>query len=906
MSANATGLGGTPGGFPATGIVPIETVERNRRKPELPDQEFAEALLKPANRYYSTVEDQFKRLHRRHERASEYLRGRQFLDIDPETNELYEYRPSDQYALINNQFEPMIDASVATIATNARRLVAKCSSRDIAYRSRLRDVQHWVDGDRPFGVEDELVMAYQWKMRGAVWAVNAPSLTGPETKDPVTQPMQLTGGSPSFWCADCGAGGYLDAQQPAAPAPAEGVPALGQAEALAPGATPMGGAAGVPAATPGAPPAGPAPMDVAPSCPECGSANVEVNTPITTTVDQVMGFKTRASVLIETELVDDLEWFWYVPSRTPMKSGWIERRRWVMKTLLQSKFSWANLDNTATGSGNAEDMSFGASLEQRLAGSVGGYSSDPWSTSRRQVTAAGSQDQVMLREIWYRPWELRSIRIAKNATLGNGKQLPANTTFDKIFPKGCCVTVTGMTVLDVRAASIDDEIVYCAAKLTPEYGFPRACESMLENQDRLNFFESYEMVSVATSAADTVVADGEAFRGAQLRKKLGQPGAVVFMEALLPNERWEQKIGRLRGGSANTDINAHRQNVVGSMSAQNGTFGINPMQIDGGPGAGGNTLDTATGVRAVTDLEQRLQQPMLRLLYGFRARLATTRFRMAQRYCVDPLYIETKDPMGRGFGRMMTAADIDGDYFIEPDEESFQVRSNSEKRQDLVAAINLGAFDPNVAPEQRRAIAVVFGLDDMFETAYLTWQEKAYGRLELMKAAAEQGWQTVEQQLPVAVAEFQRLVAEGAISPYGPDGQPIDPEKVVLDMFAQQILELDPISPVDDSSPFIETYQAFWSTSECEDADPLTQRVIELAFEARKRSIGEQAVQDQLMARDVMQPLVDANMQDVRAVNAKQAADADAEFGRQEQSKDADVDRQQQLNSAEPAAQPGA
>lgn len=898
---------GTIGGFPPTGTADKESLEAVKRFIDRPSTTFDQQLLATADAYYQAVERPFRLWHRKHETSAAFMRSQHFIDIDPDTGEVMEFRPDDEYAVIDNQFESMIDAKVSTFAVGAKKLVAKCSSRDKRYRQRLRDVQHWVNSDRPFDVEQELQMGYQWVLYGEVWVISAPTLTGPTVQDPQTEATTIGGGPTAYFCPECEAGGYLDEAQSQAPAP--GAPPSGVEPAVA---SPATGPVGAAPPTDGAlAPRAPG-MATSPACPECGGTSLEVTESKSATVDKTIGFKPRQSVLIESELVPSPEMYWYVPAKRPKRSPWIERRRWVLTCEAEAKFPNVNFRSGASGQSYGE-VSDGADVVDRMAATVPTATGDSYVDSQRQFTESDAKVRVLLREIWLRPVAIARVKSPENRTLANGRVIPEMVPFSKLFPKGLCATVFGKTIIDIRPAEIDKEIVYGAAKLTAEGGYPRASESMISNQKRVNFFTSYEMQGVATTAVGVMVADADTFRGTQMRNNLGIPGSLVMAEGLLPNEDVRSKVYRVRGEGPAWDIAGAKNSAMGSMQGQNGSMSVNPLQTGS---VGPSALDTATGVNAITDLEKRLQGPMLRLLYATLANVATSRFSLGQTYAVDPMYLEAKDPLGREVGRELTLADIDGDYFIEPDPEAFQSRSNSEKKIDLQVGIGLGAFNPQVGPEQMRAVQRTYGIDELGETNYLTWQEKSYDRLDKMKTAADEQWPDLEMMIPEGVQMFQEMVAAGVIPSVMPDGTPIDPVKMILERAASVIIDkFDPKEDTDRDDVFIETYVAYKSTSEAEEDNPLAKTTIALAFTARKRHIGEVAVKDQLMAAEVAAPLNMAGAQlagDAAAADEKRAiaesddeaekkeAGAEADHERQERSKDAEVFRNANNKSGEP------
>lgn len=903
---------GTIGGFPPTGTADKQDLEAVKRFIDVPASSFGEQLLTVADQFYRAVERPFRLFHRKHETAAAFMRSQQFVDIDPDTGEVMEFRPDDEYAVIDNQFEGMIDAKVASFATGAKKLVAKCASKDKRHRQRLRDVQHWVNSDRPFDVEQELQMGYQWVLYGEVWVISAPTLTGPTVQDPQMEAVSIGGGPTAFFCPECEAGGYLDEAQATAPNPGSpnvGVePDVAAAPAGALGAPPPAGSALAPRAQSMAG----ASSAASPACPECGGTQLEVTAAKTATVDKTIGFKPRASVLINSELVPSPEMFWYVPAKRPSLSPYLERRRFVLTCEAEAKFPNVNFRALASGQ-NAGDLSDGADMLDRMAATVPTATGDPYVDSQRQFTEADSKVRVLLREIWLKPVAIARVKSPEPRTLANGRKIPAMVPFSKLFPKGLCMTVFGKTIIDIRPADRKLEVVYGAAKLTAEGGYPRASEAMISNQKRVNFFTSYEMQGVATTAVGTVVADGDTFRGTQMQNKLGIPGSIVIAEGLLPNEDIRQKVHRVRGEGAAWDIAAAKNSAMGSMQGQNGSMSVNPLQTGS---VGPSALDTATGVNAITDLEKRLQGPMMRLLYATLASVATSRFALGQQYGVDPMYLEAKDPLGREVGRELTLADIDGDYFIEPDPEAFQSRSTSEKKIDLQVGIGLGAFNPQVGLEQQRAVQRTYGLDELGETNYLTWQEKSYDRLEKMKVACDEQWPDLEMMIPEGVMMFQEMVAAGQIPPVMPDGTPIDPVKIILERAAQVIIDrFDPKEDTDRDDVFLETYVAYKSTSEAEEDNPLAKTTIALAFTARKRHIGEVAVKDQLMAAEVAAPLNMAGAQlagDAAAADEKRAmaesddeakkkeAGAEADHERSERAKDAEVFRTANNKSGEP------
>lgn len=872
----------TIGGFPATGNVPLEDAAGSERREETPFGSIGQQYKAAADRYFNDVRDAFARLHVRHKRLSAYLRGQQFTDIDPETGEMYEVRPADRFAIINNQYESFIDTKVSTISSSGRKLVAKCTRPDPQQRARLRDVQHWVNADVPFEVDDELVHGYQWVLRGEVWWINAPVLSGPNTIEPVTKPTQLSGGAAAYWCPDCEKGGYLD-EQAAQSGPGPG--AFGAPGPQMPnGAAPVSGSMGeaqpaLPAQGPGA-----AGMAGAPTpCPQCGGMNLDVATPEAATVESVIGYRSRPSAKIKTETVDSLEMYWYARAKKPSLSPWIERRRHMLACDVQAKFPNFQLGSKSTNS--MSEQAVGPDIESEMSMAVAGHSADPWETRRNRSVDSGGDLTVLVREVWLRPNELHRIKTKQDVVLQNGKSWPAGTRMDQIFPKGSCATYIDDRLADVRGCDlgIDDEIIYVPAKLNPEYGFPRASESLLANQDRINFIDTYELMMIAMNAAGLLVFDADTFKSAQLRKKLGQPGAAVAAENLLPNERITDKIERVTGSGPMMNIAETRAATVGFMQAQNGTFGVNPLAVDSG---GPATLDTATGVNAVREVEKRMQQPMLKLLAAGRGRLATARFRMAQKYCVDEQYFETKDPGGRDTGRDLVIADIDGDFYIVPDEAAYESRTNAEERQDAVAALNLGVYLPDAPPEQRRLLSKVFGIDELSESDYLTWQEKAHDRLERMKEESERVWPQAEQQIPMAIQAIQEMAAEG-MPTMTPDGQPLDPVKLVVDFFAAEVAKIDEHDERDKDMVFMDVFRDYWSTAEAERDNPIMQRAGAMAFQARKQHMIEMQVQDQMMAAQGAAPLAAMQME-----QEDQVASTAAE--REERAKDADAFRNEQ------------
>jgi hypothetical protein len=878
-------IGRPPDAPPAS--VPAEDVLGQRVQAPPESESPALVLKKRADMLWSDVEDAHRALAARHEREESYLKGAHFLDIDPRTHEVYEMRPSKKFAHVNNQYAGFVDAAVAAISAEEGKLIAKCRTRDRTKRSRLRDIQHWLDGDRPFTALDVITEAYFLKTRGQVWYHTTPRANGPEQQIPRFGTTTMGGGPPAFMCHDCGAGGYLDASttgidaQPDVPAP-DGGPA------------PMGGAPGAPPAPQmgmGAPhgtaPGAASPHDGA-ACPQCGSTAIEiVEGAPETDIPTVEGYDAQPSVKAYTEVVDDLEMRWYFPKKEPRRSPWLERFRLVMEGDILEAFPWAEgLLPAGSGAPGPQSSNMGAWLQDRLSSQVGAATPNVYAQSRMARSRGSRELRREFREIWFRPSEYRKTKLARPVEWKNRQKppIPAGVELGKVFPKGLYMAWCGDVCLEMRGCSIDDEWDYLPHKVNPSGGPGRGSEDLLSLQDRLNIEETYGLVGLVTEAAGVLLFNENKVSAQKIKANVGNPGSAIGISGLLPNETIERNVvHRLGPGGMSVDPSARARDTMASMQGLNATYVTSPRITE--DGGGGNNLETATGVNRLAESIRRLNEPMTKLLKAVRASVAEKRLRIMARYTIED-YVEARDPLGRDAGRTISFAELGDEYYVEPDPDAYMTRSNADKRTDLVAGIQAGAWLMDVHPDQQRAIRRTFGLDELADDGYLVTQELSYSRIEAMRDAAESLWPIVERSMQQIDAAMQQATSAGMAPPVDPaTGQPVDFKAMAMDGYAQEIASIDEIDERDMHAVYIETYIKDWPLPETQNGNPLFKRATLLAFQARKQAEQMFAVQDQMQQMEAAAPLMaaEAGMQDQQA---------EAEHERGERSADAQAERQ--------------
>lgn len=840
--------------------VPQTVVESNLRQPDPPASSFEMELRATPDRLWRAVEFDFRSLAARHARAEYYLKDKHFLDVDPRTNEVYEVRPSRKYAHINNQFAGFIDAAIAQIAMEDPKLVAKCRKPEKSRDSMLRDVQHWAESDRPFTQEDKLIVAYMLKLRGRVWFSTVPTLDGPPAPQPQTGMTQLGGGPPAFFCHDCQSGGYLDAPTatPQAGIAPQSVPgAAGTAQPGVSGTPPMGQGqspqpmAGAPSAAPGGPP------QAQPMCPNCGSPAVEVVDNEATEIEHVTGYQNAPSVRINTEVVDDLEMRWYVLMRKPERSPWVERVRFVMLESLQEKFPWADIPKSTAHTNQMYGIQ-GPWLEEFLTATVGSAQANPFASSGYSRAQMGADVRREFREIWQEPMLYANKFWKEDVKFANGVVIPAGTKAGEIFPDGLYMAWTGNLCLDIRNEAKEDIWADCPHKLSPSGGFARGSESLLALQDRLNLQEVYALVHLLTESTGLLLYNTKKVSGTKIRKFYGQPGGAVGVDKMLANDKIDGSIAAVLSPKAlTTDPEQAAMASVAAMQGLNATYVTNPSQL--AAQGKSNSLDTATGVNELSEQIKVINAPMTALLYAARSKIQGQRLRASVKFCNTPVYAEAKDPFGRSTGKQIDFSRFDQDYFFEPDPDAFQTRTNADKKRDLIAGINAGAFAPELPIEQRRAVQQTFGLDEMFEDDYLTWQERSYKRLDALKEQGAQLWPVAQMYMADVAQKLEAAQAQGMPPPVDEMGQPVDPGKMILDKFAMDIAsQADPMDPRDRDDVFLETYTRYWSTAEAEADDPLTQAAILNAFLARRQHIMQMEAEQQMEQMQAMAPVVAA------------------------------------------------
>jgi hypothetical protein len=805
-------------------MVPVDEMAKYDRDAPPDDKEFVQLLRGYRDKYPSAVETPYRHLHIRHLRNEQYFNGNHFIEIDPETFEILDVSPAREFTMVNNQFAYFVTAAVSKMLLTPRKFeVVVEDAKDRQAKEWAENAQQVADWEASkISLEDLFQEKLRIRLRGRSWRyIYSTTEDGPVVDIPTTETENVKAAPDTFQCADCLTGGELGDDTPTEGVvfpPMEGEPS-GQVRA----------------------------------CPNCGSANIDVVEGEVVPVTIQTGTEKINAPHTQTEFVDDLEMRWYVFSKNPRNSPWLERRRLVLVDILEQKFPGVRFGGSDNGI-NENDSAL--RYQTILTGTAGQFDPDPFVNSMQ--TATGDQDNLRaeFREVWIKPSIYAKKKLSVECVVGKSKMtIPAGVELGEIFPGGIYTSWNGERLLDVRNEDKDKVWFSFVRMPKPAGGFASGDEGLIPLQDRLNYHAGYRAVHLACRASGTVFINPNRITSEVMRQRIGNPGTYVTVDNLPPGADIKEAAFQMSGETVPGEIFQEEEMVLGHMQA------IAQAYATHSNAESMKALQTATGSRIMSDEISQISEPVAALHTDTEAQWLAAVLELNQATWVYPRWV-TGGSKGQ-MGKMLGAEDIQGRLTVKPMKDSHLARGSMQIKQDMIAAVQMGAFtDPE---EQREAVVSAFGVDQVVESAYRTWERLAFKRLQFLKEACAAMEPFLEEAIGALgpAADAPIVVpppaaggggSDGTSSPGGSppargessaateEGDPSAEQMPIVTSLReqltqsaiQQILAGDPAQPSTRLLPdprdvdvvFAKIYQTYWAGAEGQADSPLCQQAL--------------------------------------------------------------------------------
>lgn len=427
-------------------------------------------------------------------------------------------------------------------------------------------------------------------------------------------------------------------------------------------------------------------------CPACAKP-VEPIGPETMTELSVSGYKEGYKGSIKSRCADGLEIMLHPSARAcqPETSPWLCYRTRVLKSVLEDMYWYCDIPYKTTENG--------LRLQQVLERQLGSFAS-----SSTGVTSIGGgnddDDMTTLTRIWFDVACYAPYCFPEDTKFKNGVIVPAGVRLSEVFPDGIYIAVVNNQIVDIRNENKNDHWVGGAYHPVPNSSWGLGIQSALWQQrlvnDAYNFMvEAMRHLCSPLRLFNASTLDGNDIAGNPSNlcpvNNVGPDGDItkLFHIAQAPQipESVPQFIDRL--------VNVMQRNT----GAGNGLLGQSQMNV------------SATDARQSKDAAIATATLPMRIKAQAYARRDEQRIKLIQKHYIFDRSFPTQE-ISNDYSKMevmkFSAADIDRELYITFSSHSIIPKYLTDRRNDLLAAIQAGAYNDAVPVDQRRRIADVF------------------------------------------------------------------------------------------------------------------------------------------------------------------------------------------------------
>lgn len=329
------------------------------------------------------------------------------------------------------------------------------------------------------------------------------------------------------------------------------------------------------------------------------------------------------------------------------------------------------------------------------------------SHDQRSYYSTEDKDRNLLRRYWVRP-EWYYDTIAKDDWKFKHFTIPAGTRIIDYAPKGLYFVSQGDEILDFGIRLMEKDLVMAKYTGLPTKFWGDGMENLIQLQREYNELRSVELENYFHNATPATVYNPLKIKGSQIS---GKARALIPLDNPKqgdnPGEFIYQPPPRELGG----EISNFRANIKQDAS-QISTVPISQSGIDG---IGGST---ATGARLNKDWQNSRLYVRIAPLVEARQLASKQNLELIQKYWMAPRFIKYTGDQGVADTTWIQQHDIQGNFDLSVKDGSWNPRTASEKRDDVMqllvaGGVPFGVFNDQFPTEPGRVLIDTAGLPEL-------------------------------------------------------------------------------------------------------------------------------------------------------------------------------------------------
>lgn len=525
-------------------------------------------------------------------------------------------------------------------------------------------------------------------------------------------------------------------------------------------------------------------------CPQCGMPMQEMP-PVTMQADVVEGYDEVNAGEIVSWNVDPFE----IKVHPKARMGRVKTTPyiyWEFTALLpeiEAAFPWADTKKMKTGSKEDSARRYQRNLER----SGGGMSENEY-RDRRDSSFEDSDTvtigMMFCDRVWY-----QNCTLEEDQQLANGKVIPAGVPLGEIFTKGMTYIMAGSQLLDIWDEDKNDHWVMGCYRIMPTSFWGRGVEDAVQDQKLHNDVYNLYIESLRYCSAPTAIGNSQS--GLDSNDFSGNPGEVAWLDnwplEIPVSNAYVQMPPPPMPTSIVNFLEMRRQ----AMQAKIGSFST-------ASGAPDVDISTATGIKILREASVALIAMFLQIRAQVDAEWGAQILKLARENWVFAHPVSRENEFGMVETQWFSQIDIDEDLEVSFEEGSVTPRSEIEKRNDLMEALNpggipLGPWNKDLPLDVRRQLAETFGI---------AFNANELGQVErVAKIRCDQLIAEMENTLQVANQQ-------GLQSADPQEGNPLGPAEEFSISQIPLILQMVPIDPLLDDHDVHMAYIKKWALTD--------------------------------------------------------------------------------------------
>lgn len=513
-----------------------------------------------------------------------------------------------------------------------------------------------------------------------------------------------------------------------------------------------------------------------PTCPDCGSPNIEVEAAEPFTIESVTGYDEieTGSIVCEPvppfELKHDLQ-------KHPHESPYLIRRRRVRVSILQDTFQFLNIKPSSS---DNQALNIADTLKRSTYSGSG-------SNSRGNRTSANDEPTAEFTQVWLEPCMYSRLRLKEDLRTVSGTVIPAGTLLADVFKTGLYMCfVEGVDgVIELRDECHKEFWVGGVLRPRANSSLGNGIEDMIEGNRQLNLIYSIIYAQLRTAAMPATLFD-ERLLPNGVSSYIGSLDNIPVNLAALDDKRLSDAVHQLQPQPPSSQHFGYAQKLHEYIQ-------LASRVTDFSGGLPGVNNETATGAELTVATGQKLFAPQLSGKAEVDRVGAEIELKLYKKYCIDEQYITLQGRRGEQDGMWLAASNINTDMYAEVVPDSYLPQTNLERRERWDAFLQRVGGLPGLkaalqqAPDQVAELADIFDVDLAGED-FEAWAELCREHIEQMKQALpmlqmmQQGMPPTQMAADPVSGEMMEVpvdpMAEAASFLLGVLQPPIEPEQL--------------------------------------------------------------------------------------------------------------------------------